>query len=109
MDRSRMPTEFGFTTPSYLPPERPRPAWKTLVFGALLALIPLVGAGVSAVYIDRRQVPGTYDFGGALKTAAIQIVAIAMLAVLIWVVLGLVFGISIELNPRVSGTTGLFA
>jgi ABC-type Fe3+ transport system permease subunit len=105
MDRSRLPTEFGFTTPSYLPPERARPAWKTLVFGALLALIPFVGAGVSAVYIDRRQVPGTYDFGDALKTALIQIVAIALLAALIWTFVSIVLGVSIELNPRLSGPT----
>jgi uncharacterized membrane-anchored protein len=105
MDRSRLPTEFGFTTPSYLPPERARPAWKTLVFGALLALIPFVGAGVSAVYIDRRQVPGTYDFVDALKTALIQIVAIALLAVLVWIVFSIVLGVSIELNPRLSGPT----
>lgn len=103
MDRSRMPTEFGFTTPSYLPPERARPTWKTLVFGALLALIPFVGAGVSAVYIDRRQAPGTYDFGEALKTAVIQVVAMALLVLLLWLVIGIVLGIGIELNPRVSG------
>jgi ABC-type Fe3+ transport system permease subunit len=103
MDRSRLPTEFGFTTPSYLPPERTRPAWRTLVYGALLALIPFVGAGVSAVYIDRRQTPGTYDFFDALKTAIIQVVAIALLALLIWIVFGFVFGISIELNPRLHG------
>ena len=103
MDRSRMPTEFGFTTPSYLPPERTRPAWKTLVYGALLALIPFVGPGVSAVYIDRRGIPGTYEFFDALKTAIIQIVAIALLAVLFWIVFGIVLGISIEVNPRLSG------
>lgn len=100
MDRSRMPTEFGFTTPSYLPPERARPAWKTLVFGALLALIPFVGAGISAVYIDRRQAPGAYDFLESLKTAVIQIVAMALLALLAWLVFGVAFGIGIELNPR---------
>ncbi len=61
MDRLRTPTEFGFTTSPYLPPERARPAWKTLVFGALLALIPFVGPGMSAVYIDRRTIPETYD------------------------------------------------
>ena len=105
MDRSRLPTEFGFTTPSYLPPERARPAWKTFVFGALLALIPFVGAGVSAVYIDRRHVPGTYDFGDALRTAMIQIVAIALLAALVWIVFSIVLGVSIELNPRLSGPT----
>ncbi len=103
MDRSRLPTEFGFTTPSYLPPERARPAWKTLVLGGLLTLIPLVGAGISAVYIDRRQAPNTYDFFAALKTALIQVVAIALLALLIWVVFSFVLGISIELNPRLHG------
>jgi hypothetical protein len=103
MHRLREPTEFGFTTPPYVAPERARPAWKTLLFGALLSLIPFVGPGVSAVYIDRRQIPGTYDFLGALRTALIQIVAIVLLAVIFWVVFGLVLGIQIELAPRVSG------
>ena len=103
MDRSRIPTEFGFTTPSYLPPERARPAWKTLVFGALLALIPIIGAGVSAVYIDRRQAPGSYDFVAALKTALIQIVAVALLALLLWLVFGVALGVGIEFNPRLNG------
>ena len=102
MDRLRATTEFGFTTGPYLPPERPRPTWKTLLFGALLALIPVVGAGMSAVYIDRRAIPGTYDTAEALMTALIQIVAIALLIVLCWIVFGLLLGISIELNPRVS-------
>jgi hypothetical protein len=106
MDRLRTPTEFGFTTGPYLPPERPRPVWKTMVFGALLALIPFVGAGMSAVYIDRRTIPETYDTAQALKTALIQIVAIALLVVLAWIIFGLVLGLSIQLNPRVSRATG---
>jgi uncharacterized membrane protein len=101
MDRLRRPTEFGFTTSPYLPPEHPRPAWKTLVFGALLALIPFVGAGMSAVYIDRRTIPGTYETTQALKTALIQIVAFALLVVLCWIVFGLILGLSIQLNPRI--------
>ena len=101
MDRLRAPTEFGFTTSPYLAPERPRPVWKTLLFGALLALIPFVGAGMSAVYIDRRTSPGTYDTAEALRTALIQIVAIALLIVLCWIVFGLILGLSIQLNPRV--------
>ena len=32
MDRLRAPTEFGFTTGPYVPPERPRPLWPTLLF-----------------------------------------------------------------------------
>ena len=101
MDRLRAPTEFGFTTGPYLPPERPRPVWKTLIFGALLALIPFVGAGMSAVYIDRRTVPGTYDTAEALRTALIQIVAIALVIVLCWIVFVLILGLSIQLNPRI--------
>ncbi len=106
MDRLRVPTEFGFTTGPYLPPERPRPAWKTLLFGALLALISFVGAGMSAVYIDRRTIPETYDTGQALKTALIQIAGIALLVVLCWIVFGVVLGVSIQLNPRVIRPAG---
>jgi hypothetical protein len=100
MDRLRTPTEFGFPTGPYLPPEHPRPAWRTFLFGALLALIPFVGPGISAVYIDRRQIPSTYDFVEALKTALLQIVAVVVLAVIVWAVFGLLLGISIEVNPR---------
>src|SRR5688572_13467257 len=56
MDRMRAPTEFGFTTGPYIPPERTRPLWRSLFFGALLALIPIVGPGISAVYVDRREI-----------------------------------------------------
>lgn len=105
MDHTRMPSEFGFTTPSYLPPERARPLWKTLLFGALLALIPLVGAGVSAVYIDRRRNPGTYDFGDALKTSFIQLIAFVVLALLFWLVFRQAFGFVIPPNPSVVGPT----
>ena len=106
MDRLRAPTEFSFTTGPYLPPERHRPAWKTLAFGALLALIPLVGAGMSAVYIDRRTFPGSYDTAAALKTALIQIVAIALLVLLCWIVFGLLLGLSIQLNPQIRRAAG---
>jgi hypothetical protein len=102
MDRLRAPTEFGFTTAPYIPPERRRPTWKTLVFGALLSLIPIVGAGIGAVYIDRRRLPSTYEFGAALKTALIQALAVALLVLLCWIVFGLILGIGFELNPRLS-------
>ena len=102
MDRLRAPMEFGFTTSPYLAPERPRPVWKTLVFGGLLALIPFVGAGMSAVYIDRRTIPGTYDAAAALRTAMLQVISIALLIVLCWIIFGLILGISIQLDPRVT-------
>lgn len=106
MRRMRAPTEFGFATAPYIPPEHPRPAWRTLVFGALLALIPIVGPGVSAVYVDRRDEPDTYTFADALKTALIQLVAVAFLALIAWVVLGLLLGFSIQITPRVGRAGG---
>jgi hypothetical protein len=106
MDRLRAPTEFGFTAGPYLPPEHPRPAWRTLLFGALLSLLPIVGPGISAVYIDRREIPSTYDALSALKTALIQIAAIVLLALLAWAVFGLLFGFSLELNPRLTRPAG---
>ena len=106
MDRLREPTEFGFTTSPYLPPDRPRPLGKTLLYGALLTLIPLIGPGVSAVYVDRRRVPSTYDFGAAVKTALIQVAAVALLALLVWVGFELMLGVSIELNPRLTRAAG---
>jgi hypothetical protein len=98
MDRPRAPTEFGFTTPPYVPPERPRPAWRTLLFGALLALIPIVGPGVSAVYVDRRRIPGTYAFVDAVKTALIQALAVALLALMLWIVLVPLLGFHVQLD-----------
>jgi ABC-type Fe3+ transport system permease subunit len=101
MDRLSAPTEFGFTTPPYIPPERPRPAWRTLLFGALLALIPIVGPGVSAVYVDRRRIPSTYEFSDALKTALIQAVALAVLALLVGGVLVTMFGFSVRIDAHI--------
>jgi len=105
MNRTRAPIEFGFPTAPYIPPEHQRPIWKTLLFGALLSIIPIVGPSIGAVYVDRRDAPGTYEVSAALKTALLQVVAIAVLAVLLWLVLGLVFGISIQLNPRLTRAT----
>lgn len=106
MRRMRAPTEFGFATAPYIPPEHPRPAWRTLVIGALLALIPVVGPGVSAVYVDRRDEPDTYAFPDALKTALIQLVAVALLALFAWAILGLLLGVSIQISPSVSRASG---
>jgi len=105
MNRTRAPIEFGFPTAPYIPPEHQRPIWKTLLFGALLSIMPIVGPSIGAVYVDRRDAPGTYEVSAALKTALLQVVAIAVLAVLLWLVLGLVFGISIQLNPRLTRAT----
>jgi hypothetical protein len=100
MDRMRAPVEFGFPTAPYIPPEHPRPLWRTLLFSALIALIPIVGPGVSAVYVDRRRIPGTYSAADAVKTALIQVVAILLLTLVVWLIVTLVLGYGIELNPR---------
>lgn len=106
MDRMRAPTEFGFTTAPYIPPERPRPTWRTLLFAALLALIPIVGPGISAVYVDRRRIPSTFEFPDAVKTAIIQVLAVAMLAILLWIVISFVFGISFQIDPQFTRQRG---
>lgn len=98
MDRLREPTEFGFTTAPYLPPERRRPLWRTMLCGALLAVIPIVGPGMSAVYVDRRRMPSTFDFGEALKTAIVQAIAVALLALLVTIVLWFVVGLRWHLD-----------
>ncbi len=103
MDRRRLPTEFGFTTAPYVPPERPRPTWRTVLFAALLALIPIVGPGVSAVYVDRRSIPSTFEFIDAVRTAIIQVVAVALLAILLWGILWFIFGIGFQVNPQFTG------
>src|SRR3954451_4421806 len=101
MYRRQAPTEFGFSTSSYLPPERPRPVWRTLVFGALLTLIPLVGPAVSAIYIDRRPIPSSFDFAAALKTALIQILS-ALVIVLIIAVALTATGITVQFAPLIT-------
>jgi len=105
MQRRQTPTEFGFTTSSYLPPERPRPVWRTLLFGALLTLIPLVGTGVSTIYIDRRQIPGTFDFAEALKTALIQILVVVVVGLIVALILT-ALGFSLQFVPPLSRTAG---
>jgi hypothetical protein len=105
MYRRQAPTEFGFATSSYVPPEHPRPLWRTLLIGALLALIPAVGAGISAIYIDRRQIPGSFDFTEALKTALIQILALLVVALIVALILT-ASGFSWQLVPQFGRTGG---
>ena len=98
MERMHAPVEFGFPTAPYIPREHPRPLWRTLLFAALIAVIPIVGPGASAVYVDRRKIPGSYSFAEAVRTALIQVVAIALLALLVWVVVAVILGIRVHLD-----------
>ncbi len=106
MDRVREPVEFGFPTAPYIPFEHPRPLWKTLLFGALLSLIPVVGPAISAVYVDRRRIPGTYSASAAFRTALVQFLAVAMLAAIVLFVVVVVLGVSIQFNPRLVRSSG---
>lgn len=101
MDRRYLPEEFGFSTAAYIPPERPRPIWKTLLICALLSLIPVLGPAISAIYVDRRNAPRSFTFASALVSAAIQLVALIVLAVIIFVLVVMVLGISVSLEPSV--------
>lgn len=98
MSRRPMPSEFGFTTGLYVPPARPRSPWRTLLFSVLLTLIPAVGPGVSTVYVDRRDDPERFDFGQALTTAVIQLVAVAVVALILWLIVVVVLGVRVQLS-----------
>lgn len=99
MDRLRAPTEFGFTTPPYIPPERPRPLWRTLLVATLLVFIPVIGPGVSVVYVDRRRHPSTFDFVEAVKTAVIQGIPLSVLLLVAGVLFYYFFGITTWAAP----------
>ena len=102
MARMREPVEFGFPTAPYLPPEHQRPLWRTMLFGALLSIIPLVGPGMAAVYVDRRDAPGTFAAAAALKTAVILFVSVALLALVAWIILSLILGFTVQLSPSLT-------
>jgi hypothetical protein len=91
-----MPLEFGFTTGLYTPPAKPRPAWRTILFSVLLTLIPVVGPGISTIYVDRRDDPESFDFARALTTAVIQFLAFAVVAITVWFLVVVVLGVSVQ-------------
>ena len=98
MSRRSMPSEFGFTTGLYVPLAKPRSPWRTLLFSVLLLLIPAVGPGISTVYVDRRDDPEGFDFGRALTTAVIQLVAIAIVAIFLWLIVVVMLGVRIQIS-----------
>ena len=98
MSRRPIPSEFGFSTGLYVPPARPRSAWRTFLFSALLTLIPAVGPGISTIYVDRREDPESFDFMRALTTAVIQLVAFAVVAVIFWFILVVALGVHVQIT-----------
>jgi hypothetical protein len=93
-----MPVEFGFTTGLYTPPAKPRPAWRTILFSVLLTLIPVVGPGISTIYVDRRDDPESFEFTRALTTAAIQFVAVVVVAIVVWFLVAVVLGVNVQVT-----------
>lgn len=98
MSRRPIPSEFGFTTGIYVPPARPRSAWRTLLFSALLVLIPAVGPGISTIYVDRRNDPESFDFMRALTSAVIQLVAFVAVAAILWFIFFIVLGVRVQFS-----------
>ena len=98
MSRRPIPSEFGFTTGLYVPPARPRSAWRTLLFSALLVLIPAVGPGISTIYVDRRNDPESFDFMRALTSAVIQLVAFVAVAASLWFIFFIVLGVRVQFS-----------
>lgn len=98
MSRRQLPSEFGFTTGLYVPPAKPRAPWKTLLISALLVLIPAVGPGISTVYVDHRDDPERFRFTQALITAVIQLVAFAVVAIVLWFVFAILLGFSVQFS-----------
>ena len=58
------------------PTARPRPWWKTILFGLLLLLIPLVGSGIAVIYVHTRNEPDAFSFGAALGSTAILLASV---------------------------------
>lgn len=98
MSRRPMPSEFGFTSGIYVPPAKPRSPWRTVLFSALLMLIPAVGPGISTVYVDRRDNPESFEFTQALVTAVIQLVAFTVVAIVLWIIAVAVLDVSIQVS-----------
>lgn len=82
----------------YAPPAKPRSPWRTLLFSALLMLIPGIGPGISTVYVDRRDDPESFNFVQALTTAVIQLVAFAAVAIIVWLIVVVMLGVHFQLS-----------
>ena len=66
--------------------------FRTFVCAALIALIPFVGAGASAIYVERRHDPGSFRLGAACGATLLSFLAclgfyvgLGLLAVAAWV------------------------
>ena len=59
----------------YAPRRQPRHGFKTFLFAALIALIPFVGTGASAIYVAHSKDPENFDLGAACGAAFVSFLA----------------------------------
>jgi hypothetical protein len=59
---------------------------------------------MSAIFVDRRGAPRSFNFSAALVSAAIQLVALVILAAIVLFVAVVVLGISVSLEPSIQNT-----
>jgi len=64
----------GYQGSSHAP--KGRNGFKTFIFAALIALIPFVGAGASAIYVERRKDPSSFALGAACGAAFLSFLSI---------------------------------
>ena len=89
----------SFYQGGYAPQNRTRPWLQTFVVAALIALIPFVGTGASAVYVERRHNPESFSLGAACGAAFLSflytvgaLVALGLFAFAVYVGLTAFFG-----------------
>jgi hypothetical protein len=57
-----------------------------------------VGPGISTVYVDRRDEPDSFDIMQALTTALIQLVAFAVVVIILWFIGSFMLGVRLQLS-----------
>ena len=62
---------------------------------------PVLGSLPPDIAAEKLSALGEPELAEALRTALIQIIAVALLIVLCWIIFSLILGLSIQLNPRV--------
>ncbi len=61
--------------PSYAHQVETRHGFRTFLVAALIALIPIVGGGASAIYVAHRRDPQNFDLGEACGAAFISLLS----------------------------------
>ena len=70
--------------------QKGRSGFRTFIFAALIALIPFVGAGASAIYVERRKDPSSFDLGAACGASFLSFLSILGFFVSIGVIFAVV-------------------